>query len=114
MQFRELLTERECREAFALLHHIRRTDRGPDSHKQMDMIGLHSQFQNRPALLVALLANQVITAFANLIYQHLSSAFGTPDEVVDNQMHMMFVALIVQVAHVVYPVAILPLYLQDG
>ena len=108
MQFWELLAQRERGESLALFDHIRRAHRGPDPHKEMDVIGLHRQFQNRPALLVTLLANQVFAACANLIHQHLSPAFGTPDEVVDNQMHMVFVALVVQVAHVVSPVDILP------
>ena len=108
MQLRELLAQREGGEALALFHHIRRAHRGPDAHKAMDVIGLHRQFQNRPALLVALLANQRLAACANLVHQRLSAALGTPDEVVDNQMEMVFVALVVEVAHLVSPVDIPP------
>jgi hypothetical protein len=80
----------------------------------MHMIGLHRQFQNRPTLLLTLQANQVFAAFANLIHQHLSPAFRTPDEVVDNQMNMVFIALVVQGTHVGSPVDIPQQYLQNG
>ncbi len=61
----------------------------------MDVIGSHSQFQNRPALLVALPTKQTFTA----------------DEVIGSQMDMVFIALVVQVARIVAPVATLPQYL---
>ncbi len=114
MQFRELLAERDCGEPLALFDDIRRAHRGPDPHEQMEMIELHSEFHNRPALLVTRLANQLLAAFANLVHQHLAPAFGAPDEVVDNQMHMVFVALVVQVAQDASRVDIPPQYLQRG
>ncbi len=46
--------------------------------------------------------------------QHLFAAFGAPDEVLDNQVDRMFVALVVPVAQVVSPVDNLPPYLQSG
>ena len=51
---------------------------GQTRPKEMAVIGLYCQFENRPALLVAFLANQVVAAFANLIHQHFSLAFGAP------------------------------------
>jgi hypothetical protein len=114
MKFRELVAEREGGASLALLHHIRRAPGGPDPHKEMYVVRLYREFYNRPALLVALLANQVFAAFANLVHQHLSPALRPPDEVVDNQMHVLFVALVVEVTYVVSPVEKLPHYLQDG
>lgn len=67
------------------------------------MIGLHRQFQHRPALLIALLAKQVFAAFATLIHHHLPPAFGTPHAVRDQQLHMLCIAVVGQV---VAPVAI--------
>ncbi len=51
MQFRELLAERERGESLALFHNLSGAHRRPDPHKEMDVIGLYRQFQNRPALL---------------------------------------------------------------
>ncbi len=108
MQFRELLAERERGEALALFDDIRCAHRGPDAHEEMDVAGLYVQFEDGPALFVALLANQLVTPFANLMHQHLPAAFGAPDAVVDTQMDMLLDALVVQVAYVVAPVDILP------
>src|SRR5262245_5877255 len=83
-QLRKLFAQCERRKPLALFDHIRRAHRRPDAHEDLDVIGLYRQVQNRPALLVALLANQVCTPLATLLHQHLPPALGTPDEVVDN------------------------------
>src|SRR5579883_472934 len=69
----------------------------------MHMIGLDGQFQDCPALLLALLANQRLTTRPDLVYQHLAPPLGAPDEMIDNQMDVVFVVLIVEIlviAHV--------------
>jgi hypothetical protein len=48
------------------------------------------------SLIVAPLANQIVALCVNLIDEHFSPVFGTPDGVVDKQMYIMFVALGVQ------------------
>jgi hypothetical protein len=112
MQFRELLAECERGDPLACFRHSSRAHRGPDPHEEMDVIGLDGKLQNRPAFLVTPLANQAFAAFANRVHQHLSPAVGTPDEVVDKQTHLLFVASVVRIALVVPPVDTLPLYLQ--
>ena len=97
-----------------LLHHIRRAYRRPDAHEEVDVIGLHRQFQNRPPRLVARLAKQVFAPCPNLSHQHLAPTLGTPDKVVAKQMHLLLVAVVVQVTYVVPPVDTPPLYLQNG
>lgn len=88
MPFRELPAEpeRERGASLAFFDRIRRAHRGPDTPEDMDVIGLHRQRHNRPAFLSALLAQQIVASLAYLMYQHLSPAFGTPDEMVDSQM----------------------------
>jgi len=76
VQFRELLAQRERGAALALFDHLRRTDRRPGPHEAVDLVGLHRQVHKRPALLVTLLAHQVLAPLANPIDQHLSPAFG--------------------------------------
>ena len=68
MEFWKLFAERECGEALALFGDISGADRGPDAHKEMDVIGLHREFKNRPTLLITLLANHVFTPSANLVH----------------------------------------------
>jgi len=104
MQFRELFAEREGADAFALLDDIGGAHRRPDAHKEMDVIELHRQFQNRPALLITLLAIQFLAPLANLIQQYLFAALGTPNQMVVDEMNVMFVTLVVQVAHFNTPV----------
>jgi hypothetical protein len=97
MAFRELLAQREGGESRALLHRIGRAHGGPGPPQEMDVIGLHGQFQNRPALLVTLLASQVIAALADhLMHRHLTPVRGAPDEVIDHQMDLVFIALVVR------------------
>ena len=108
MQLRKLLAQRECAGSFALFDHFSGAHGRPDPHKQVDMVRLDRQFQDRPALLVALLANQLVAPLATLVHQHLFPALGAPDELVDHQMHVLFVALVVQVAPVVSPAENLP------
>src|SRR5262249_19158618 len=58
--------------------------------------------------------HQVFAAPAKLVYDHLSPACGTPDEVGDQQMDLLVVAVGVQAAPVVAPVDRRPGSLQNG
>ena len=80
----------------AFFHHISRTVGRPYSHKQMDVIGLNSQFDDLPSLFGTCLFNQPFAVYGNRARKHGLAAFGCPDKVIDDQMHTMFVALVVQ------------------
>ena len=57
-------------DAFALLYDKRRTIGRPDSHKEMDMIGLDSQFEDMPAFLLAFLLEQNFAPLCDLPGEH--------------------------------------------
>jgi len=64
------------------------------------MVWLDCQFQNIPSLDIRLFPDDRFAILGNLPLQYLFSAFWAPDEVVDNQMHPMFVSLIFHVVYV--------------
>jgi hypothetical protein len=61
-QVRELPSQREGRDALALLHDFRRAIGRRDLHKQVDMVWLDRQRQNLPTVLRALTLDQLATA----------------------------------------------------
>jgi hypothetical protein len=63
----------------------------------VDVIGLDSQRQKEPALFLALVLNEVLTAFFDLANKDRLAPTRTPDEMIHNQVHSMLIALIFKV-----------------
>jgi hypothetical protein len=68
------------------------------------MIRLNGSLQDDPAVFGARWSDQFLAPLANLIHEHLFAAFRTPDEMIHDEMHVMFIVLR---AHVDIPVAVL-------
>ncbi len=62
----------------------------------MDMIGLNSQRENRPSFHEALLTKKMLTASFDLAYQDRLAAAWTPDEMIDDEMHTVLIALVLK------------------
>jgi hypothetical protein len=85
------------RESFALFDHIGGRVGRPDTHKEMDMIGLNRQFQNLPALLSTLLLDEGLAVFGDTAPKHGFAALGTPEQVVDDKVDAVFISLVIHV-----------------
>jgi len=90
------------RESFALLHHLCGRVGRPDTHEEMDMIGLNRQLHNRPTLLGTLLLDEGLTVLSDSATEHGFPSLGTPDQVVDDKVDTVFIPLIIHVDIVVY------------
>ena len=62
----------------------------------MDMIGLNSQRENCPSARVALLTKKMLTASFDLAYQDRLAAAWTSDEMIDDEMHTVLIALVLK------------------
>jgi len=90
------------RKSFALLHHLCGRVGRPDTHEEMDMIGLNRQLHNRPTLLGTLLLDEGLTVLSDSATEHGFPSLGTPDQVVDDKVDTVFIPLIIHVDIVVY------------
>jgi hypothetical protein len=88
-----LLAEMVCCESLALLDYISRRVGRPHAHKEMDMIGLDRQLQYLPALLNTLLLDKGLAILGDTATKHRFTALGTPDQVVDDKVDAVFIAL---------------------
>ena len=66
------------------------------------MIGLNRQFQNRPTLLDTFLLDEGLTILSDGTTQHGLAPLETPDQVVDDKVDTVFIALVVHVEIVEY------------
>ena len=83
-----------CRESLTFFNHRGSRVAGPHANKQVDMIGLNSQFDNLPPSLSTHLLDKRATILGDVATQHGFSPLWAPDEVVDDEMHAVFVSLI--------------------
>jgi hypothetical protein len=60
----------------------------------MDMIGVDRQFHDLPSLLGARLLHQPPTVYGNRIFEDSLAARPRPDEVIEDEMNPVFVALV--------------------
>ncbi len=79
-----------------LLEHFRRR-RGLHSHEEMDVIRLDRQFLDVPPVLGTLRLDQCPAVARDLAREDRLASLRTPDEVVDDKVDSMFVALILDV-----------------
>ena len=64
----------------------------------MDMLRLDSQRENVPSFLLALCFNKLLTAVLEFSYKKRLPSFGTPDEMIDNEMDSVFIPLLFKLA----------------
>jgi hypothetical protein len=60
----------------------------------MDVIGLDCARENLPASLLAFLPNTLFTSLRDLIDSHRFAPPGTPNQMRDHEMNMVFISLI--------------------
>ena len=96
-QYRVLLAQMMRRKTFALLDYLCRRVGRPDTHEEMDMIGLNRQLQNRPTLLSTLLLDEGLAILGDSATEHGFPSLGTPDQVVDDKVDAVFISLIIHV-----------------
>ncbi len=70
---------------------------GPDADEQVDMIGLDCQFLTVPALPGTRGLDQLAAIPGHIAHQDGLTPLGTPDEVRDDPMDTMLVALVLHV-----------------
>ncbi len=64
----------------------------------MDILRLDSQRENVPSFLFTLCFNKLLTAVLEFSYKNRFASFGTPDEMIDNEMDSVFIPLIFKLA----------------
>jgi hypothetical protein len=92
-----LLAKLEGSKPLALLDDARRAIAGPDANQQMDVVGLDGQFQDVPTFLAALVLDPLPAVLRHVAREDGLAALGTPDEMVDDEMDSVFIALIFHV-----------------
>jgi hypothetical protein len=92
--FPKLPTETKGSDALEFFHHLSRAIRGPNPHTHMNVIGLDRKGKHEPALLLALMLNELLASFLDLTYQDRLAAFGTPDEMIHNEVYSVLISLI--------------------
>lgn len=90
----EVLPQNARGEPLAFLDNIRRAVGGPYADKQVDVVGLDGEAKNLPALLSAFLPDEGVALAAHGVDEHGLAALGAPDEVVDNEVDAVLVALV--------------------
>ena len=91
---RKLTTQVMCCKPLARFHHIRRTIFWPDAYKQMHMVGLDCQLKYCPSHVLAFLIDKFTTTLCDEAFQNGLATARTPDQVVNDQVDAVFVALI--------------------
>jgi hypothetical protein len=66
----------------------------PEADNEVDVIGRDRQFLDVPVLLGALGLNELAAVRGDVPNQDRLPPFGTPNEVVDNQVNAVFVSLL--------------------
>lgn len=58
------------------------------------MVRLNSQREDVPSFLLAFCFKQLLTPISQVPYKNGLSSFGTPDEMIDNEMDSMLISLV--------------------
>ena len=66
----------------------------PYPYEDMDMLRLDRKPENVPSFLLALCFKKLLTAVLEFSYKNRLPSFGTPDEMIDNEMDSVFIPLI--------------------
>src|SRR5262249_886314 len=94
-EVRELSAEREGGDALALVHEVRGALARPHPHQQVNVIRLDPQRQYPPPTLNTFRLNEFPAPRGHRPCQHGLTPFGAPDQVVDDPVDAMRVALVV-------------------
>ncbi len=62
----------------------------------MKVIWLKSQGEHRPPFCFALLPNEMLTACFHLVHEDRLATPWTPDQVIDDEMHTVLIALVLK------------------
>src|SRR5439155_12018563 len=74
----------------------------PDTHEEMDMIGLYRQFQYLPALLGTLLLDEGLAVLGDTATKDGLAALGAPDQMVDDKVDAVVITLVFHVDIIAY------------
>ena len=85
------------RESLTFLHHGCGGITGPQAHQEVDMIGLNGKFHNLPPSFSTLLLDKSAALGGDVATQDGFPSLRAPDEMVDNEVHAVFVSLRVYV-----------------
>jgi hypothetical protein len=80
---------------FALLDDFSGGIGRPGADEQVKVVGLHGQFQDRPAVLLALVLDELAALLADVANEDRFASFGAPDQEVHDKVNPLFVALVV-------------------
>jgi len=94
-EHRVLLPQLVGGETLALFDHFGRQDRRPHLHKEENVIRLDRQFEDPPALFGAY-CRLVCDNRLRSPREHGFAPFGSPDQMMGDQVDVMLVALILQ------------------
>jgi len=64
----------------------------------MDMVRLNSQREDVPSFLLAFCFKKLLTPISQVPYKNGLPSFGTPDEMIDNEMDSMLIPLVFKLA----------------
>jgi hypothetical protein len=85
----------EGAKALQFLDDISRTIGRPYAYKQVHVVGLNSQFKDIPSFLSTLLLDQLCETILERACKNGLASFGTPDEMIDNEMYPVLISLVV-------------------
>jgi hypothetical protein len=94
---RKLFTEKPRRTPFDQPCNVRWSGIGITPKKEVDMIGLESQFQNGPPMLGCYLSDDLFQTISNRSNEDFAPPLGTPDQVVHHEVYVVSFVLIVHV-----------------
>src|SRR5712692_9111383 len=89
-----LLPQRMGSKPLTFLHNLGGAYRRPDLNTKMNMLRLNRQLDNLPSLLLTFLPEQSFTVLCHRPGKHGLTALRTPDQVIDNEMDAVLVALV--------------------
>jgi len=70
------------------------TWRHPHEQVYVIGIGIDRQFQDLPSFLAALALDKTTTVLGYVAFQNRLTSLGSPDQIIDNQMHSVLISLV--------------------
>jgi hypothetical protein len=92
-----LLAKIERGYTFAFLDYICGAVAGPDTNEQVYVVRLDGQLKDCPTLLAAFLRDPMPAVFSDVSREDRFPPLRTPNEVINDQMDPVFIALIIHV-----------------
>jgi hypothetical protein len=85
------------RDTFALLHYF---GSGEGFNKQMHMLWLNGTLNNIPSVFLAFVLDQRFAILGYIASKDRFSTFGCPHQMIEDQVHPMFISLVTVLFHV--------------